>query len=658
MKYSQAFEKMPIQLLLELQKQPWIEAIGSKGIQLSELLSSVEAMGELKLRMSGAELQVLQTIIMEMACLAFSGNDLEKAAAATMSGAEIRAALVGLRRYGIIMTMRKSWGEQLFILPEDGFSVWHSLLLMDEREDHVTLEDELEPILIRGTSSRGLAQDLFHLLTFAASNMLPLTHKGTLHKKQLMKLLEIVKASTDEVYNLPLTYHFSEIYGLKLAVLIDASLRMRLIQSSAEQLELCKTGLEAWLQLSFEQQQTQLYQLWKSYYYPAAPWLQHCIYAMEKETPGKWCSVESVIKDIMHTRAFEENGSHNNLWQTWISPLHEFGWLELSKDRTGGLWFRWMIETEAAPLEHSMIEHKEPGPCLYVQPDFELLLPPTVPPYVEWEVAGFATLTGSDLVRTYRLTKESFHRACESGGNWEGIHKFLKKYSLFEVPNNVQVTLEQWGKQYGNRYFAEVVLLRCNNVELAQRIAESNKCSTYIQDWLGEMDFLVQGDRVTEFRKQLEQMGVYPRQSVEGPSAKIDDLPTSHEPRTRSNKQQDARLQGLFMIKDPLLVYELDPYLMSMEDIYPNMQEIPSLWLKEYRDYHDSTRKDLIRKAIEWKSLLKLRKEGKDCLIAPRAISENNAGWTLIGREATREVCLDVKEWEAMQLILPGINGP
>jgi hypothetical protein len=380
---------------------------------------------------------------------------------------------------------------------------------------------------------------------------------------------------------------------------------------------------------------------------------------MEKEAPGKWCSVECVIKYIKQTRTFEESGSQDYLWQAWISPLQEFGWLELSKDRHGELWFRWMIETEPAPMGQPMIEPKVLGPCLYVQPDFELLLPPTVPPYVEWEVAGFATLTGSDHVRTYRITKESFHRACESGGNWEEMLVFLKRYSLFEVPDNVQLTLEQWGKQYGNLYFAEVVLLRCNNVELAQRIAESDKCSTYIQDQLGEMDFLVHGDRVTEFRKQLEQMGVYPKQSLEGHSAKkIVDLPTNHDPRTRSNRQTDAHFQGLFMIKDPLLVYELDPYLMSVEDIYPNMQEIPSLWLKEYRDYHDSTRKDLIRKAIEWKSLLKLRKAGKDCFIAPKAISEDKAGWTLIGREATRDVCLEVKDWEEMQLILPGINGP
>ncbi|MNR02945.1 hypothetical protein D3C85_1188200 [compost metagenome] len=87
------------------------------------------------------------------------------------------------------------------------------------------------------------------------------------------------------------------------------------------------------------------------------------------------------------------------------------------------------------------------------------------------------------------------------------------------------------------------------------------------------------------------------------------------------------------------------------------MQQIPMSWIKEFRDYHASTRKDMIRKAIEWKSVLQLRKEGRDCFIIPRMLREDRTGWILEGWEEYQEIAWPSEDWKEMRLILPGING-
>lgn len=648
MNYAQVFEKMPSALISELNRQPWLKDYTSSGQSLPELLASEIYMQELMDRMAENELKALRYIVMDVGCRAFSGEELERLASASMSGAEIRASLVALRRYGIIVAMRKSWGEQILFLPQDGFEVWHALLLQGEEESAAAPPEELDILNKQGFGSRGLAQDLLHLMSYAASYELPLTQKGSLNKKQVTKLHELLRIKTDEEPTLPISWRFSEVYGLKLSVLLDVSFRMFFLHGTSDKLLINKEPWSLWLKKSFEQQQTDLYLLWKSYFFPAELWLQHSMLLIENMPKGQWSSIDQVISWLERNIRMEHvpQGYKQQLLQTWLMPLQMFGWLELAQDRSNTIWFRRFVEARL-PVWQQNTNDSDALPCIYVQPDFELLLPPEAPPFVEWEIASFSDVLGSDQVRTYRITKESVHRACEAGQSWEGIIAFLKRYSLYEIADSVLVTLEQWGRQYGTLYFAEVVLLRCHHAELAKRIAESERCQHFLLGKLGEQDLLVRGEYIQEFRKQLEKIGIYPKKSVEAMKGKA---------------QGEANLtfnhNGLFATRDPLRIYDLEPALHSMEDIYPDFQEVPALWLKEYRAYHTSTRKDLIRKAIEWKSLLKLRKAGEDCYIAPRALAEDQAGWTLVGREATREVRLRLGDWDEMQLILPGINGP
>jgi hypothetical protein len=102
--------------------------------------------------------------------------------------------------------------------------------------------------------------------------------------------------------------------------------------------------------------------------------------------------------------------------------------------------------------------------------------------------------------------------------------------------------------------------------------------------------------------------------------------------------------------------FELAVGLPSRNDVYPSWQMIPSLWWKECRVYHISTRKEIAQLAIEWKAILKLSNEYNEWTMIPKQVQEHDKGWILTGWVKTDFVSFSQDQWQAMQLILPGFD--
>jgi hypothetical protein len=657
MKYKQVFEKMPEALHRQLHQQGWIIPYLRQGFKIYDILASGEKMQALHKKMANVERIVLERIVKQFSCDAFTWPQAERAAASMISGAEIKVALTALCKYGIICTFRKTWGEQLYVLPEEGFVVWQNILLTPLDAVSPQTEEELELWIPAGTGSRGLAQDLFHLLAYVKRNELTLTHKGTLHKKNILQMKVELRFPDQELVGIPLSYAFSDVYEARLAVLLDSALRLGLLIQHPDRFELGEMKVTEWLKLPFNQQQKLLYELWKEHYLSSSAWLQHCIALLQGMPSEIWCSLEALrgwlVQNQLELKGLQGKEWEQALLNEWLIPIHEFCWMEIASDRKGNVWIRWSMNVnEDANNPQELDLSKQPA-RFYVQPDFELLLPPNLPSFLEWQIAEFASLRSSDHMRIYQITKESFHQACEAGGDWMQMVDFLSSHSLYDVPETVLMTLQQWGGQYGTMHFAEVTLLRCQNKQWADMIRNSDKCQAYLLGSLGETDFMIKREQMSNLHKILEQMGAFPRKKVwkEPEVAK-----QSADSLSKETKPLDGAAEGLFYRQNPLYLYEIEPHVSQVEEMYPNMQEIPSLWLKEYRAYHGSTCKDMIRKAIEWKSLLKVKKEGRERLIAPRTLSEDRSGWTLDALEEMREISLRLEDWEEMKLILPGIN--
>ncbi|NEW05443.1 hypothetical protein GK047_05350 [Paenibacillus sp. SYP-B3998] len=669
MRYKHIFEKMSQPLRDSIAEQAWCQNLIKQGTEMTDLLTDKNHLAVLLKHMSIAETQTLRLIVSACGCEPFTKEVLEKQAALSMAGARVTVGLIGLRKVGVITAFRKAWGEQLWVLPEDAFGAWQTLLYPEITFPTLAKDLELNLVEAASSSARGLAQQLLHFFVACFQQLdLPLTNKGALHKKQLQKLSDhLIALPRESLHRTGLSYAFNDVYDEGMAVMLEMGFRLGILVHTDHRFLMEHKALHDWLKLSYDEQQGQLYGLWRDMHLPAPAWLQHAISLMDGAEHGVWCRLDDMTAWI-EQYAFEEKmldriAIHTALMEQWIEMLCRFRWLEIAVDTSGHSWFRWLIAGDLTTVpdrgrgeEHPVATTSAPR-SLYVQPDFELLLPPDISLALEWEIAAFADLVSSDIVRTYRITKESFHRASERGSSSERILLFLQQHACYDIPEPVVLTLQQWDRQTGKLHIEEVTLLRCESADVAESLLRNEKCSSFLEQRLGSCDFIIKAEHQATMRKQLEQMGYHPR--VLGKDIKLKELSSISNQAgsiTEATTVAAGKPKGLFYSRDAIQLYEMDTSLSHLEGLYPNMEGIPTSWIKEFRDYHASTRKEMIRKAIEWKSCLQLRKKGHDRFVIPKALYEERTGWSLVGFEKQKEIILKSEDWEEMKLILPGIN--
>lgn len=669
MRYEQVDRKMPQALRELITEQSWCATFIAQGVELTELLTERKYLAELNRHLSADEKRTLRLVASAFGCQPFTRDALEKQAAPRMAGAQVALGLVGLRRAGVIAAFRKAWGEQLFILPEDAFAAWQQLLFpsVDPRVSHEELlEIESESHLSTGdpaesVNPRGLAQQLFHFLVVCCRQpSLPLTNKGTLHKKQLMKLTEHLALPEEILRSAGLTYAFRDVYDDSTALVLEMAIRLGFlgVNSQGDHYLFNEQACLTWLQGPYVKQQGQLYRIWRQLLLPAPVTLEHGISLMERAELGQWYSVADILEGIRSCCSYggqltDESFLRQEIMTAWLVPLSVFRFIEMGTDKDNQLWFRWLIE----PLQVDFLDKEDDHllkemhaasrhPSLYVQPDFEVLLTPDTTLRTEWDIAGFTDLYTSDLVRTYRLTKDSFHRAWEKGVDSDEMIRILQENAYYEVPSHVTITLQQWGEQAGKLQFEDVTLLRCRSADMADALLRNEKCLSFLGERIGSADFIISRTQLNLLTKCLENMGFNPRSSRKA----------EKEAGSKSMYTSEHQAGVLCYSRDTILLYEMDSHLPERDDMYPDMQDIPLSWVKEFREYHSSTRKEMIRKAIEWKSGVQLRKEGQNRFIIPRMLREERSGWILEGFEEYQEISLPCEDWEEMKLILPGIN--
>jgi hypothetical protein len=237
----------------------------------------------------------------------------------------------------------------------------------------------------------------------------------------------------------------------------------------------------------------------------------------------------------------------------------------------------------------------------------------------------------------------------ELGKSSEEIVQFLASHANGKIPSALEQTLAEWGKQFGKLQFVEATLLQVSTLEIAETIHASESCRPFILSRIGEAHFIVKKDQAVRFQEHLRQMGYHSQ--------------TSHPSTSRISSNirkapEKGQRKGWLSSEQSVPIFELASSFSDTDQLYPDLQDIPPLWLKEYREYHGSTRKDMIRKAIEWKSYLKIRKEGVERQITPQSLKEDRNGWMLLGMENAQQITLRSEDWKEMKLILPGINDP
>lgn len=680
MNYERLLARMPAELRVRLEAEtvyaPWL----LRGQSLESLWQDEVVLETVYNRLATVERTLLETIVRRIGSEPFDNARLERAAGGKLSGAEVQAGIAGLRRKGFVFAFRKSWGELVYVLPEDALPRWQRILhpfLADPSAEGLE-PDSLQP---DGGTGQEPVIVLFDVLTLIAKQETKLTRNGTLPKKMIQRINELLPWEDKLLQGLMLKYAYADAYPLKTALALDMLLKLGWVYTADEELRLQEEPVREFFHLTRSRQNGRLYRLWKELAWPASAWQQHAVLLMEKFPLGEWFAPEGLLERLYCCGFIEGPDDARDATERlqmfreqWLEPLLGFGWLEQGfngRDCEGSasVYYRWRL-----PLGRTEEETVgEASGAFIVQPDFHILVPPDVPLSVQWELICVCELPVRDMLSVCKLTKASLKHALEQGRTADDALRFLEEHAEYGLPDNVRLTVRQWAKSFGQTSLSQVVLLRCDDAGTADAISRLSPVSKLLGERIGDKHYIVGENDLKPLAAALEKAGFMaglPAADTTGDSRfryfsllRDPEQGETQPQREREPELEAAAAKGLVYSRHSIGYLQMEPRLPEPADLYPELRDIPAAWLRDYRNYHPSTRKDMVEKAIELRTLLQIRKGGADVRLAPRKVQETRGTWCMTGLgrtegggESGEEIRLLADEWQEMKLILPGIN--
>ncbi|MGQ3477653.1 helicase-associated domain-containing protein [Paenibacillus sp. TY11] len=642
-----------------------------------------------------------------------------------LSGVETKLALHGLRVRGWLEAVTKSWGERILYIPVHRLPDLYDMLL---EQNPMNIMHTDHPMTVHEAMT-GLESELLHALSRIAVQGVPLTAKGTIHKRSLQKLNELTPFRPEDLEGLGLHYAHAELYPVQTVVMMDLLLSLGLLVKETVSFRIQEAELATWIRLSAWQMRKHIFATLMERYGKAEASMQHFRYMLcaayryvgtegwlsikcllqwmlqvgliAQESSSGEDSKNSALLDFVSTLSnsesyegetvsdFSLNGHYMDEMKGWLKALTAFGMGDWGQATSGELCFRWNVSVvDMLRFNNDKDTQQEQG-TFYVQPDFEILVPPDVAYDVRWRLECCCERVTGDRMVVYRITRESVTEAIELGMKAKAIPALLDKYSRTGVPDHVRMAVEQWAGNVGRTAFATVTLLRCGTQEDADMVARHPALEGLLER-LGDRDFIIPANSAVKIRKTLAAIGLSPRCEPEGV-----DEPTHHYPlmaetenvgsgipdsqispdhsggndktvgemefdpiQVRPIFSQEGRA-GLVYTGRTLHFYEQEHTLPDPSDYFPERSTVSSSWTREWRSYHTSTARQLIEQAIRWQAAVGLRIGGKEVKWIPEAVVPGEpwsvTGWYASGMddETPSRATLQPSEWSDMRLLVP-----
>lgn len=610
MKSYEYIRRLPMQAQSFIANSTYFEEAGLAGLNASDvpldrLAGDENRLTALYSSMSELEKRTLERIVKRFGPRPFEWHQFEKQdhdmsehKRKPLSGAELKVGLAGLRRNGIVFALRKSWGEYLYVLPTDTYVIYLSLLAgkpVAQPEDRDAAEIHWRSVMVTDQPSRSLEQELFYTLIWIANKGLPVTQKGTFNKKGVQRLAEQLMLKDIDSSLLTSNANLQQCNDSAVAFVCDVIFQLGLAEQTKDAVIVNTAVLCEWMRLTPAQMRKELNLLYARMY--AAPGLEPLAFTAADGIGTEWTPVSRLFDWVTMNGLTTETTGNASIERSilgWLRQLAAFGWAEIGYAPAADGSMPVQVFRYIAPLKDN-----DRSDDLFVQPDFEIIVPPGVSYFIQWELELIGERVAADHAATYRLTKESIQRAAANGRTYHDISAFLTANAKYGVPDNVLATVEEW----------------------------------------------------VAYRDDLT---VVPAQDR---FPKMDEINHSGSVRGKNFNEIDSQvMKAIVYTKCTVQYYDIETKFPSLDEIYPEYDALPSAWLKDCRTYHHSTRKQLIQKAIEWRTHLKLRMSGNDIKFVPTRLHEQSGSWSVSGWLQAEERNLMPDEWEEMQLVLPGIN--
>jgi len=551
--------------------------------------------------LSACEQVILRRVYACFAGQSFNDANFMKLRLNGCSGAEHLLSFLVLRRKGYIRAQKSSWGEQLYYIPIDQLQPLHHMLYT-----HDLLEVK-EEVQIMNEAKPGLVLDLFHTLVFVAMDHLPLTTKGTVHKKSIQKLIERLNLKEEDLNKLTLQISDAENVPIHVATILDLLYYLKLVTREPKHIVVQEKTLYMWLNMNTEQMTSVLVEIVIERYGAYHPEMQHwcCLICQPVFLSGQWVEVEQLLDWMIQEQMINSSQGDEMriLAKAWLRALAGFGWMDVGRVSGNRICFRWSISAdEVLNAFHddsgNLLQlHDATASRLYVQPDFDIIVLPDVPYVLRWKLMMFTEIGKSDRMSIYRLTKDSIMQAVKRGVGIDAILNFMAEYSETGVPEHISLTLRQWDKD-------------TNHSEV---ISSSSGIRTRM-DSFSEQQVKETWDDRNNFVKEL---GLVHSVHIE------DDIPLP-------------------------------------ESFFPGIEQIPMMWTREFRSYHFSTGLQMMEQALLWKTKVKVSLGAQEVDFIPLHVAHNPY---VISGEVYNPVMMQYEriqlspsDWKELRLIVPNFT--
>lgn len=539
-----------------------------------------------------------------------------------------RLVLTRLRQRGVLYAVRQKWGGTFYILPTDIREAWLSVELADTG----TCEKETD-VKVTRLAPPGILYDLFHFLVMIERDDVVLTSKGQLHKRSIQKMnieLDMPEApfqragwmnvEGEDLSNVHVVYRLAQKCGL-------------LAGKAGERLRLEQDVLSRWLAMSYQEAGRELYEQMTKELLRTKPRYAACLWWMRQQ--AGWVSVRDMA--LFWT---EQLGQAKTSWETFaaewtdlcLEPFHASGWIDWAEGVSGKAW-RW---SSLSPFSETMsVPHKG-----YVQPNFEWLIPLHFPLALRWKMAQFADLVQTDQMCTYDINESSVQRGMEKGWTAEEMLRFMYNHSRTPVPQNVEVSVRQWESQKGCVRLERAFILSCQDESLARELKQHPELRSGIKRSLGKKDFLVEEHQVERLYALLNEAGYNPVTTERFHTREASSPGTRSEP-----KKKRLRVENRYP---------------EWEEAVPGLATLPKLWTSGMREYHPSTLKQLIQRALEMQLELEwCRERGNErYILYPTRLVNQDGEWRVEGVGRDDQPCqIRLAHMRQVRIRIPNLVG-
>lgn len=472
----------------------------------------------------------------------------------------IYKGLTGLRRKGIVYTLRRLWGEMAFYIPCELQISWRKYIRQ------VSFPSVTPPILLlAGEEREGLCDILFSLLQVHRHQPIILTKKGELPSR-MRRVWEDKIPYDPSLFASSFPEERGGITGWFMNFLEKFGLMARVEKKKENQLKVHEPRCQGLFTGDKGHVQQKLYMHIKKEFVKQVPFFTVIFEAMEDQQDD--CFSYGLLQKNW-TKLFMEYGldAPEKEWADFTERVLPFlymvGFLEGQQIENGDWTLKWGCS--------SHVEKADTQKAGYIQPTFEVLLFPFAPYEVRWEIGEFSRLAEKQGMWIFQLEKEvaSYVQDANAFGR---LTRCLSAVQEGVIPENVLKQMQKWLNPVQKVVLSNVTLLRCPDKPLADRLEGAKLAG--IRERLNEKVFLVEEGYLPSLERELKRMAI-----------------SLHLP------DDEVEFEKPIKVEEPQFSIHVESVFPEMRDVMPQLKELPSLWYKNKQKYHPSTLRMFVEKA-------------------------------------------------------------